>query len=153
MLSDPAQAGLTLTLPYPISVNHYWVRTRHGGMMISDKGRKYRNAVIGRVLNYRGARSAGPNVPVRVWIESYPPDKRHRDLDNQLKSLLDALQHAGVYQDDYQIWDLRIQRFGLFEGGKVVVHIVACFGGAGSLGGGALATRPHAWIEGRGAGI
>jgi len=45
-----------------------------------------------------------------VFIEAFPPDKRKRDLDNVLKSLLDALQHAGVYADDCQIDRLSIIR-------------------------------------------
>ncbi|NBW20709.1 MAG: RusA family crossover junction endodeoxyribonuclease [Caulobacteraceae bacterium] len=47
---------------------------------------------------------------VRVVIEAFPPDRRKRDLDNILKSLLDALTHAGVWEDDSQIEDLRIYR-------------------------------------------
>ncbi|NBW23084.1 MAG: RusA family crossover junction endodeoxyribonuclease, partial [Caulobacteraceae bacterium] len=42
--------------------------------------------------------------------EAFPPDKRKRDLDNVLKSLLDALTHANVWDDDSQIDDLRIYR-------------------------------------------
>ena len=40
----------------------------------------------------------------------YPPDKRKRDVDNVLKPLLDALEHAGVYENDSQIDKLCITR-------------------------------------------
>jgi crossover junction endodeoxyribonuclease RusA len=46
--------------------------------------------------------------PLRVVIEAWRPDKRRRDLDNLLKATLDGLAHAGVYEDDSQIVDLRI---------------------------------------------
>lgn len=39
-----------------------------------------------------------------------PPDRRKRDLDNLLKSLLDGLEGAGVFKDDAQIDDLQIVR-------------------------------------------
>ena len=45
---------------------------------------------------------------LRVEIEAFRPDKRRRDLDNLLKATLDGLAHAGVYEDDSQIIDLRI---------------------------------------------
>ena len=43
-----------------------------------------------------------------VVIEAWRPDYRRRDLDNLLKATLDGLAHAGVYDDDSQIVDLRI---------------------------------------------
>ena len=45
-----------------------------------------------------------------VTITAYQPDNRRRDLDNLPKAILDALQHAGVYEDDSQIDELRIGR-------------------------------------------
>ena len=42
-------------------------------------------------------------------MDAFPPDRRRRDLDNLQKPLLDALQHAGVYEDDSQI-DLLVSR-------------------------------------------
>jgi crossover junction endodeoxyribonuclease RusA len=58
---------------------------------------------------------------LRVEIEAWPPDKRKRDLDNILKSLLDALTYAGIWEDDSQIDDLRIYRATI--GGMVKVRI------------------------------
>ena len=56
------------------------------------------------------------NVRLSVLINAYPPDRRKRDLDNILKSLLDALQHARVYPDDSQIDRLTIIRNEALEG-------------------------------------
>lgn len=45
-----------------------------------------------------------------VRIQAYPPRHGRRDLDNLLKALLDAMQDAGIYEDDSQIDYLAIER-------------------------------------------
>lgn len=54
-----------------------------------------------------------------------PPDRRRRDLDNALKGTLDALEKAGVYNDDGQIDKLSIERGEVVKGGALVVRIQA----------------------------
>mgnify|MGYP003650909037 CR=1 FL=1 len=96
---------IELTMPWPPSVNTYW-RTFKGRMIISEKGRQYRKAVADQVLVQHGAKHfAGKLV---VEIEAWRPDNRRRDLDNLLKAVLDGLTHAGVWDDDSNIVDLRI---------------------------------------------
>lgn len=96
---------IDLTLPWPPSVNTYW-RTFNGRMIISAKGREYREEVCSQIMLHKKAcHYAGK---LRVVIEAWRPDKRRRDLDNLLKATLDGLAHAGVYEDDSQIVDLRI---------------------------------------------
>ena len=59
---------------------------------------------------------------VKLDIVANVPDRRRRDLDNILKSMLDAL--AGhIYQDDSQIVDLRIVRGEVVKGGSVVFWV------------------------------
>lgn len=58
-----------------------------------------------------------------IDIEAAPPDRRRRDLDNLLKALLDMLQHAEVYNDDYQVADLRIRRVEPVPHGTIRVLI------------------------------
>jgi len=96
---------ITLTLPWPPSVNKYW-RTFQGRMIISAEGRSYRKAVADQVLIQRGAKHFA--CKLRVNIEAYRPDNRRRDLDNLLKAVLDGCTHAGVWEDDSNIVDLRI---------------------------------------------
>jgi crossover junction endodeoxyribonuclease RusA len=58
-----------------------------------------------------------------VEVKLHPPDRRRRDLDNLLKALLDALQHAGVYADDSLIDRLSVEKGEVAVGGKAVVVI------------------------------
>ena len=115
-----------VTLPWPPSVNTYWrhkVTGRLATVYISAEGKAYRKAVNDLVMEaamvQRYLKAAGP---VRVVIEAFPPDRRKRDLDNILKSLLDSLTHAGVWEDDSQIEDLRIYRSTIAGMVKVRVY-------------------------------
>lgn len=97
---------MRIILPWPPTANLYY---RHVGsrVLLSEDGRKYREAV-GWVMLEAGR----PKVEGRIKMElvAYPPDLRTRDLDNLFKSLLDSLQHAGLYESDSQIDYLSIQR-------------------------------------------
>ena len=89
-------------LPWPPSANSYWqhrvagikARRPHVQTFIGKKGVMYRAnlqtllADLGRPLETMTGRLA-------VTIEGQPPDRRARDLDNILKSLLDALECLG----------------------------------------------------------
>ena len=99
---------LNITLPWPPSVNTYW-RTVNGRMLISADGRAYRKAIVNQ-LGVQGQQKHFKHFdgPVQMTIEAYRPDNRRRDLDNLFKATLDGLEHAGVYEDDSQIQDLRI---------------------------------------------
>jgi crossover junction endodeoxyribonuclease RusA len=111
--------GFTFTLPWPPSMNTYW-RTFKGRMIISAKGRAYREAVIEQIKQQGGA--YGYKGKLAVEIEAYRPDKRRRDLDNLLKAALDGCTHAGVWEDDSNIVDLRIYWADTI-GGMIKVHV------------------------------
>jgi crossover junction endodeoxyribonuclease RusA len=109
-----------VSLPWPPTVNTYWRHANRGGttiVYIAKEGQMYRTAVQGLVATKRKLHTGR----LRVEIEAWPPDKRKRDLDNILKSLLDALTYAGIWEDDSQIDDLRIYRTTI--GGMVKVRI------------------------------
>lgn len=116
-LSPPR--ALTLELPYPPSVNHYWRRVGPR-TLISREGRRFR-ARVGAMLALRRIDPIAGSLDVRVTV--HPPDRRRRDLDNAMKSLLDALEHGGAYGDDFQIDYLDITRGNVVPEGKVIVHI------------------------------
>lgn len=110
---------IQITVAWPPSVNRYW-RQFQGRMIISAEGRKYREAIIQQVfIEGLVKRLTGD---LRVTIEAFRPDERRRDLDNLLKSTLDALAHAGLYEDDSQIRDLRIY-WAAEKGGKLNITI------------------------------
>lgn len=108
-----------IVLPWPPSINHYWRHTRNGHY-ISQEGKAYRELVC--LACAQQDIRFGPHERLMVSIEAYPPDRRRRDLDNVLKSLLDSLQCAGVYDDDSQIDFLSIRRNASLQG-RVAVEI------------------------------
>jgi Holliday junction resolvase RusA-like endonuclease len=112
---------IELELPYPPSVNHYWRRVG-ARTLISRGGRAFRDAVCA-ILAARRVRPL--DGALAVSIELFPPDHRRRDVDNALKSLLDALAHGGAYHDDSQVARLTIQRRGVVPGGMVRVRLEA----------------------------
>ena len=110
---------LTFDLPVPPSVNHYWRRVG-AKTLISREGRLFRD----RVCDHLAAARVQPlDGPLSVEVDVFPPDRRRRDLDNLLKSLLDALQHGNAYHDDSQINRIVIERKDVAPGGKVTVRI------------------------------
>lgn len=110
---------IELTLPYPPSVNHYW-RTWRGRVLISRKGREYRERVL---VTLRLAGVKPISGPLAVHVELYPPDERKRDADNALKAINDSLQHGGAFLDDSQIVWLLVEKAQVVPGGKVIVRI------------------------------
>ena len=110
---------LQFDLPYPPSVNHYWRRVG-ARTLISRQGRAFRESVCSLLALRRLHPLDGP---LSIEIDVFPPDHRRRDIDNLLKSLLDALEAAGVYHNDSQITVLHATKHKPESGGRVFVSI------------------------------
>jgi crossover junction endodeoxyribonuclease RusA len=121
-----APAFQILSLPFPPSVNHYWRSIGRGRVIISEAGRRYREAVRQVVApQLQLADGGGMKKPPRlgVLLSAMPPDDRRRDLDNMLKAPLDAMKHAGAYEDDSQIDLLTIRRRHKLPGGRLHAYL------------------------------
>ena len=114
---------MNFELPFPVSVNLYYRSINRGKFcqsIISKRGREYRGLVLGVIAENPPETLTGR---LKVIVKLYPPDRRKRDIDNLMKSLLDALTHAEVWEDDSQIDILRISREEIRKGGSAEVTI------------------------------
>lgn len=98
--SQRAPGGLSLVLPIPVSLNALY-QPAGNRIILTEAGRTYKRLVIQRCI--QEYRSLSPLIGSLIGtIELYPPDRRRRDLANLEKVLGDALQDAGVYDNDCQ---------------------------------------------------
>lgn len=105
---------MTLELPWPPTLNHYWRAVPVPGKRIATNrisagGRLYRSALIESVDRQVGSATPRPmfsrDKRLAIIVELCPPDSmgcRDWDLPNREKALLDGLTHAGVWGDDSQ---------------------------------------------------
>ena len=69
------------------------------------------------------------NVPkygeskLKITMILQPKDKRKIDIDNRIKCVLDSLQEAGVFDDDFQVDELHVLRGEQVKGGKLLLTI------------------------------
>jgi len=111
---------ISLELPFPPSVNHYWGQ-RGKARFITKRGMDFRCAVVEECIR-QGISAIDGRLAVHIAL--FPPDKRKRDVDNILKALLDACEHAGCYESDSQIDELHVIRQGARAGGGCTVIIL-----------------------------
>lgn len=111
---------IQLLLPWPPSVNHYWGQSGKQ-RFITKRGKDFRMAVAEEcALNEVKALEGR----LAVHVALFPPDHRKRDVDNILKALLDACEHAGCYESDSQIDELHIVRQEVKKGGSCTILIL-----------------------------
>ena len=98
---------LTLDLPWPPSINHYYRYVRNR-VVVSRRGKDFRQDVFDIVAEIDVQPITGP---VGISIVIAPPDKRRRDIDNIQKPLLDALEAAEkIFINDSQVVSLTIKK-------------------------------------------
>lgn len=117
----PSGLGVVLCLPWPPTVNTYRVPRPDGkGFFLTSKAKRFKEAVA---LLVSGDTLKGE---LRLDVTLCPPDRRKRDVDNYVKPLFDAMQCAGVFEDDYQISEFTARRSDVVKGGMVRVEIQEC---------------------------
>ena len=121
---------IEIELPYPPSDNSHkkggrLTRTKTGVLyqprVLTLETKRYFYEVWLKIRTM-GLKSFG-NSKLYVEVDVFPPDGKRRDITNLLKVLCDSLQRGGLFDDDYQICKLLIQRMPIYSGGKVVVRV------------------------------
>ena len=122
---------LTIELPFPVSANSYWMIA--GRRLIKTKrARAYIREVVLYWLNVKqlGATAFGEDETLAMSIAIHYPTRKGPDcdVDNLLKVLIDAMETAGIYQNDNQIRFIQISREEAKDKtiGSVRVNIKSC---------------------------
>lgn len=98
------------------SVNTYW-RANGNRRFITPKGVKFT-----RDLAY-WVKPLMSDKRLRLDIVFCYPDKRKRDCDNSLKSVIDSLVKNGLCHDDEQFDILHIERGPVIKGGLIKIKV------------------------------
>ena len=93
----------------------------HGRRFPNKKAIDYKVKVQDYVIENNVPKLGEAKLELTLWV--YPPDKRKRDISNIIKIVEDSLQDAGVYDNDFQIDVLMIQRGKIIKDGGVTVMI------------------------------
>ena len=121
MIAAPAEQARADTyfgeLPYPPSINRYY-RTVRGRILISKAGREYRRDVLAAIAPPHSLEGK-----LCLRIDAYPPDRRRRDVDNLQKPLLDAMEKAGVFENDAQIKSLTTEMHDFDGAGRILFRV------------------------------
>lgn len=113
---------ITLTLPWPPSVNKIW-RAVAGRIVLSAAARQY-------AIRAANALPTGHVAPLRgrlkVRMELFPPAGVNSkwDIGNREKCVCDVLTKQRVWLDDSQIDDLHIIRKDAVKDGQLIMTIV-----------------------------
>jgi crossover junction endodeoxyribonuclease RusA len=113
---------VTVRLPFPPSLNHYYRSAYIGGHVstyISGDGKAYRNQIVEAWQSVRVTFDGR----LAVRVVAVFPNAAQRDLDGLLKALLDSLEHAGVYRNDSQVKLLIVEQSRVEAPGWVDVTI------------------------------
>ena len=114
---------ITLDLPYPPSINNYWIASGHR-RFISKRGQEFRQAVWIECLQRRVPKLGSQSLMVHIVLK--PRNKKLMDIDNCAKAILDSLEHAGIFESDVQVQKLLIERGEQIKGGgcQVMIEVI-----------------------------
>ena len=88
---------------------------------MSKAGREFRENVIQYVIDNNIPKFGDKKLKITLILR--PRDKRKIDIDNRIKAVLDALEHAGVFDDDFQVDHIEMLRGEPLKGGLLHVCI------------------------------
>jgi crossover junction endodeoxyribonuclease RusA len=121
---------VTITLPLAPSINHY---KKAGRLTTTKTGKVYQPRVntevtkrfyyeVWYLVRQLGIESLGDAL-LSLEMDIHPASNRRMDIDNRIKITLDALQRAGLYDDDTQIHRLLVERKGIIPQGQIIVRV------------------------------
>jgi crossover junction endodeoxyribonuclease RusA len=115
-------AALSVTLPYPPSVNRLWRQARKR-VIRSTQYESWLNAASWFVRDavLKTGDRKGVSGPYALYVRLCPPDKRARDLDNTLKAISDALKEGAAIEGDHLCQYIEAQWDPSVEGAQVSV--------------------------------
>lgn len=114
--------SVTLTLPYPPTLNTMYPSKKTGGRKLSDKGKVYASQVA---IAFREKYGLMKPMEGRLVLtfDSWPPDNRVRDLSNIFKAVEDSLKKAGAMIDDSQIKEIHARMHDKTSGGALLITL------------------------------
>ena len=112
---------IVLTLPLPPSINTYW--GFHGNRrFLTKKANEFKDLTMKAVKEANVLNLYEQRLCISIYLHF--ADKRKADIDNRIKSLLDALvQTKMLFNDDSQVDELHIFRAENIKGGMCKVFI------------------------------
>ena len=110
---------LTLILPLPPSVNSYW-GFAGSRRFLTLAAREFKKEVA-HIASQQHINFGDKRLSLTVTLHF--KDRRKSDIDNRIKSLLDALVQAGLFDDDSQVDELHVYRGEIIRQGKSLIKI------------------------------
>lgn len=110
---------IELDLPLPPTINHYYLSSGKR-RYLSAEAKAFRLDVLRARATAGHTRLTGR---LQLTAVLHMKTRGRADLDNRVKPLQDALQWAGIYDDDEQIDALIIVRGKVKKGGRCAVHL------------------------------
>ncbi len=124
--SIPRDETISLTLPFPPSVNRYWGVSMYGKRYLLPSGKEYKEKTS-LLLTMHGYVSGGILEKIKLDIICHEKNAIRRDIDNLLKALLDCMK-GYVYNDDWQIDDIRIRRGSICKSNPRIELVITTIG-------------------------
>ena len=110
---------IKLTIPFPPTTNHMWGQAGKR-KYLKKEAHEFRRIVQEAAIEAK-AKISGR---LAIFIALHAPTKRKYDIDNRVKAVQDALEHAGVFLNDEQIDFLWVIRREPVKGGLCKVLLV-----------------------------